>query len=131
MYYDTKEATMTNECTSSTSHFDGLGGAPQQYRWHHPMQHVQGYSGIHWMPPSGAYLIRIAPVAARATANKRTTKNIPKRLAILMRRFRALLDATTRHHRVSIAANSCNWSSLPCFFFFFVVNLYKMVAGQC
>ncbi len=73
MYYDTNEATMTNECTSSTGRFDGNSGAPERYR-HRPMRHVQGYSGSHWTLPSGNYLLRIAPVAARATANKTTTK---------------------------------------------------------
>jgi hypothetical protein len=66
--------TMTNECTLSAGRFDGHGGAPEQYRWHCPMRHVQGYSGSHWMPPLGNYLLRIAPVAARATG-KQTTIN--------------------------------------------------------
>jgi hypothetical protein len=38
------------------------------------MRHVQGYSRSHWMPPSGDYLLRIAPAAARATG-KQTTIN--------------------------------------------------------
>jgi hypothetical protein len=79
MYYDTKEATMTNKCTSSTGYFDGLGGALQQYRWHHPMPHVQGYSGSHWMPPSGNYSLRIAPAASRETSNETTTKKCTKK----------------------------------------------------
>jgi hypothetical protein len=74
MYYDTKEATMTNKCTSSTSHFNRHGDAPEQYRWHCPMRHVQGYSGIHWTPASGNYSLRIAPAATRATG-KQTTIN--------------------------------------------------------
>jgi hypothetical protein len=74
MYYDTKEATMTNKCTSSTSRFDCHGGAPEQYRWHFPMRHVQGYSGSHWTPALGNYSLRIAPAAARATG-KQTTIN--------------------------------------------------------
>ena len=74
MYYDTNEAEMMNKCTLSTSRFDGHSGAPEQHRWHRLMQHSQGYSGSHWMPPSGNYLLRIAPAAARATANKTTTK---------------------------------------------------------
>jgi hypothetical protein len=78
MYYDTNKATMTNECTSSAGGFDG------QYRRHCSMWHVQGYSGRHWMQPSGNYLLRIAPAAARATANKTKTKNVPKKLAIFM-----------------------------------------------
>jgi hypothetical protein len=65
---------MMNECTSSAGRFDGHGGAPEQYRQHRPMQHVQGYSRSHWMPPLGNYLLRIAPAAARATG-KQTTIN--------------------------------------------------------
>jgi hypothetical protein len=55
MYYDTNKTTMMNECTLSAGGFDGHGGAPEQYRWHCLMRHVQGYSGNHWMPPSGDY----------------------------------------------------------------------------
>ncbi len=39
-----------------------------------PDGHVQGYSGSHWTLPSGDYLLRIAPAAARATG-KQTTIN--------------------------------------------------------
>jgi hypothetical protein len=65
---------MTIKCTLSTGRFDGHGGPPVQYEVHCPMQHVQGYSRSHWMPPSGNCLLRIAPAAAMATANKTTTK---------------------------------------------------------
>jgi hypothetical protein len=65
---------MTNKCTSSAGRFDGHGGAPEQYRRHRPMRHVQGYSGSHWTPALGYYLLRIAPAAARATV-KLTTIN--------------------------------------------------------
>jgi hypothetical protein len=34
------------------------------------MQHVHGYTGSHWMLPSGDYSLRIASAATRATANK-------------------------------------------------------------
>jgi hypothetical protein len=63
-----------NECTSSAVRFDGHSDAPEQYRWHRPMRHVQGYSGSHWMPALGNYLLRITPAAARATG-KQTTIN--------------------------------------------------------
>jgi hypothetical protein len=66
--------TIANECTLSSGRFDGHGGAPEQHRQHRPMQHVQGYSGSHWTPASGNYLLHIAPVAARATG-KQTTIN--------------------------------------------------------
>ncbi len=77
--------------------------------------------------------------------NKQQSTNTPEKLAVLMamamrryvtmhiarwRRFRALLDATKRRHWASIAANSCNWSCMCQFFMsFFIVNLYKKVAG--
>jgi hypothetical protein len=65
---------MTNECTLSAGRFDGHGGAPEQYRRHRLMQHVQGYSGSHWTLASGDYSLRIAPAATRATG-KQTTIN--------------------------------------------------------
>jgi hypothetical protein len=79
MYYATNEVRMTNKCTSSAGSFDGHGGAPEQYRWHHPIGHVQGYFGSHWMPPSGNYSLRIVPAATRATANETTTKKHTKK----------------------------------------------------
>jgi hypothetical protein len=68
------KSTMTNKCNLSAGRFDGHGGVPEQYRWHRPMRHVQGYSGSHWMPTSGDYLLRIAPAATMATG-KQTTIN--------------------------------------------------------
>jgi hypothetical protein len=74
MYYDTKEVTMMDKYTSVIGHFDGHGDLPEQYRWQGPMPHVQGYPGSNWTPPSGNYLLRIAPAATRATPNKTMTK---------------------------------------------------------
>jgi hypothetical protein len=79
MYYDINEATMMNKCTSLAGHFDGHGDALEQYRWHFPMRHVQGYSGSHWTPPSGNYSLRIPPAVARATANETMTKKCTKK----------------------------------------------------
>ncbi len=78
-------------------------------------------------------------------ANKQQSTNAPKKVAVLMtmatrryvtlhiarwRRFRALLDATKRHHWASIAANCCNRSCMCRFFTsFFIINSYKKVAG--
>jgi hypothetical protein len=66
------KSTMTSKCTSVATHFEGLADAPVQYKAHHPMKHVKGYTRSHWMPPLGDYLLRIAPAAARATANETT-----------------------------------------------------------
>jgi hypothetical protein len=65
---------MASKCSSVVGHFDGHGNAPEGYRRHRLMRHVQGYSGSHWMPPSGNYLLCITPAAARPTANKMTMK---------------------------------------------------------
>jgi hypothetical protein len=66
-------------CTLSAIHFDCNGASLVQYEVHLPMQHVQGYSRSHWTPPSGSYLLHIAPTAARATANKTTTTKCTKK----------------------------------------------------
>jgi hypothetical protein len=63
---------MTSKCTSVAAHFKGLADAPEQYRWHHPMRHVQGYLGSHWMLSLGDYSLRIAPATARATGKQKT-----------------------------------------------------------
>jgi hypothetical protein len=65
---------MTNKYTSSAGRFDGHSSAPEQYRWHRPMRHVQGYSRSHWTLPSGNYSLRITQATARATG-KQTTIN--------------------------------------------------------
>jgi hypothetical protein len=54
--------------------FDDHASALEQYRWHGPMWHVQGYLESHWMLPLGEYSLCIAPAAARATANRTTIK---------------------------------------------------------
>jgi hypothetical protein len=68
------KSTVTSKCTSVAARFKGLADALEQYRWHRPMRHVQGYFGSHWTPALGNYLLRITPAAARATG-KQTTIN--------------------------------------------------------
>jgi hypothetical protein len=70
-------------------HFDGHGGAPVRYEAHCPMQHDQGFTGSHWTPPSGDYLLHIASAAARATINTTIMQTVPTLLsmAIAMRRY--------------------------------------------
>jgi hypothetical protein len=121
---------ITIKCTFSAICFDGHGSPPVQYKAHRLVQHVQGYSGSHWMPPPSNYLLRIAPAAARATGKQTTINKYTKRnghfdgrggayntaCIAQLRRLRAMLEATKRCHQASIAADRCNWSSLPCFF---------------
>jgi len=61
---------------------DGHVEVLKQYMRHLPMQHDQGFTGSHWTPPSGDYWCCIAPVAARATANKTKMKNVSTLLTI-------------------------------------------------
>jgi hypothetical protein len=42
------------------------------------MEHVQGFAGSHWMPPSGKCLRRIAPAAAMVNKFVETTQNTNK-----------------------------------------------------
>jgi hypothetical protein len=51
----TVNKTTLKKCTNFAGHFDGHGGAPVQYRMHHPMEEVQGFSRSHWMPLSGKH----------------------------------------------------------------------------
>jgi hypothetical protein len=126
---------MTNKCTLSAGRLDGHSSVPEQYRRHRPMWHVQGYSRSHWMLPSGDYLLRIAPAAARATGkqttiNKYTSKKVAVLMAMVMRqkvtaciaqwkRSRASLEATGRRHWASIMSNNINWTWLRCLFLYF------------
>ena len=62
-----------NECTSIAGHFDGNAEALKLklYIRYCLMQHVQGYTGSHWMPSSVNYFLHIAPATAMATAKKK------------------------------------------------------------
>jgi hypothetical protein len=70
------------------------------------MQHVQGYPGSHWTPPSGNYLLGIALVAARVTANKTTMKkwtNFAGHLmAVAVRRYDTTRIAQWRRSRALV-----------------------------
>jgi hypothetical protein len=105
-----------NKCTSAVGHFNSHGGAPVRYEMHRPMQHDQGFIGSHWTPPSGDFLLHIAPAAARATINTMILQNVPTLLAVSMaiamcqyytariaqwRRLVAFIKATKRHHWTS------------------------------
>ena len=68
----------TNECTSVAAE------AVKQCMRHRLMQHDQGFTRSHWMPPSGNHWLRIALAAARATANKTKVQNVSTLLTTSM-----------------------------------------------
>ena len=47
-------------------------------RAHCPIEHIQGFTRSHWMPPSGECLHRIAPAAAMVDGFVETTLNTNK-----------------------------------------------------
>ena len=59
----------------------------------HPIEHVQGFTGSHWMLPSGKCLCCIAPLAAMVNKFVETTQhtNKPQLLASNYGTFRALV----------------------------------------
>ena len=110
-------------CTSVAGHFNGHAEALKQSTWHCPIQHVQGYNESHWMRPSGNYSLRIAPAAARATANKTKMQYVPTLMVILMaitmwryytariaqwRRFVVFIKSTNCHHQANTSSNFTN-----------------------
>jgi hypothetical protein len=68
------KSSMKIKYTLSAGRFDSHGSPPVGYKEHHLMGHAQGYTGSHWMPPLGNYLLHISPAATRATG-KQTTIN--------------------------------------------------------
>jgi hypothetical protein len=128
------KSTMTSKCTTAVARFEGLTDAPEQYRWHRPMRHVQGYLGSYWTPPSGNYLLLLPQQPPEQQANKQQSTNTPKKVAMLMaaavcwyntagiarwRRSRALLEATGRRHQASIMSDNINRTWLRWFFLCF------------
>jgi hypothetical protein len=69
-----KKMIMVPTCSSAIGCFDGHGSLRMGYKAHRPMHHVQGYSGSHWMPASGNYLLCITPAAKQTRINKYTYK---------------------------------------------------------
>jgi len=58
--------------------FDGHGDAAVRRGAHHPMEHIQGFTRNHWMPPSGECLRRIALAATMVNEFVETTQNTNK-----------------------------------------------------
>jgi len=52
------------KCRQINNDFDGHGDAVVRRGAHRPMEHTQGFTRSHWMPPSGECLRYIAPKAA-------------------------------------------------------------------
>jgi hypothetical protein len=66
------------KCRRISGDFDCHADAALRRGAHRPMEHVQGFTGSHWNPPSGKCLRRIAPAAAMVNEFVGTTQNTDK-----------------------------------------------------
>jgi hypothetical protein len=68
----------TQKCRQISGDFDCHEDAAVQRGAHRLIEHNQGFTWSHWMPPLGNCLCRIAPTAAMADNFVETTQNINK-----------------------------------------------------
>ncbi len=66
------------KCRQIDNNFDGHGDSAVQHRAHRPMEHIQGFTWSHWMPPSGECLCRITPAAVMVDKFELNTQNTNK-----------------------------------------------------
>ena len=66
------------KCRQIAVNLDCHVDADVQRGTHHPMEHIQGFTRSHWMPPLVECLPRIAPAAAMVGKFERNTQNTNK-----------------------------------------------------
>ena len=66
------------KCRGITSDFDCYADAAVPCGAHRPMEHIRGFTGSHWLPPSGKCLLCIAPAAVMVNKFVETTLNTNK-----------------------------------------------------
>jgi len=66
------------KCRRIASDFDCHADAVVRRGAHRPMEHYQGFTRSHWMPPSGKCLRRITPAAAMVEEFVETMQNTNK-----------------------------------------------------
>ena len=66
------------KCRRIDGNFDCHGDAAVRRGAHRPMEHIQGFTQSHWMPPSGECLRHIVPAAAMVKEFEYNTQNTNK-----------------------------------------------------
>ena len=66
------------KCRRIARDFDCHADVAVQRGAHHPMEHTQGFTWSHWMPPLVECLCRIAPAAAMVNEFEQNTQNTNK-----------------------------------------------------
>jgi len=81
------------KCRQIDNDFDDHAYAAVRHRAHRPMEHIQGFTRSHRMPPSDECMRRIAPVAVMVDKFVETTQNTNKtqHLASNYSTFRSLV----------------------------------------
>ena len=93
MVVGNNESTTTKKCGWIAGNLDCHADAAVRRKALRLMEHVQGFTGSHWMPPSGKCLRHIEPAAAMVNKFVETTQNTIKTqlLASNYSTFRALV----------------------------------------
>ncbi len=78
MVVGNNELTTTKKGRQIAGDFDCHADVAVRRRAHRPMEHVQGFTGSHWMPLSGKCLRCIAPAAAMVNEFVETAQNTNK-----------------------------------------------------
>ena len=78
--YGQQRTRRDKKCWQINANFDGHGDAAVRRGAQRPMEHIQGFTRSHWMPPSGECLCRIgiAPTAAMVGDFELNTQNTNK-----------------------------------------------------
>ena len=66
------------KCRQIDDDFGGHGDAAVRCGAHRPMEHIQGFTRSHCMPPSGECLRHIAPTAAMVDEFEQNTQTLTK-----------------------------------------------------
>ena len=76
--YGQQQIDYNKTCRQIAGNFDCHADAAVRRGMHRPIEHIQGFTRSHWMPPSGECLRRIAPAAAMVDGFVETTLNTNK-----------------------------------------------------
>ena len=77
-HYGQQRISDNKKCRQIAGDFDCHTDAAVQHGAHCPIEHVQGFTRSHWMPPSGECLHHIAPAATMVDKFVENTLNTNK-----------------------------------------------------
>ena len=81
--YGQQQIGNNKKCRQIAGDFDCHADAAIRRRLHRLIEHVQGFTWSHWMPPSGECLRFITPAAAMVDKFVETTQNTTNKTQLL------------------------------------------------